>query len=66
MSDEPFFSLRNRAYELADTGRFKRWDQIAFTLQAEGFLDALIARLGDDKLAVMTIGRCCNQARSGA
>jgi hypothetical protein len=62
MSDV-FFVLRNRAYELADSGRFKRWDQIAFALQAEGFLDSLITRLDDDKLAVMMIGRCCNQAR---
>jgi hypothetical protein len=65
MSDA-FFVLRNRAYELADSGRFKRWDQIAFALQAEGFLDSLITRLDDDKLAVMMIGRCCNQARRGA
>ena len=66
MPDNSFFSLRNRAYELADSGRFKRWDQIAFALQAEGFVHSLITRLDDDKLAVMMIDRCCNQARSGA
>ena len=66
MSDDLFFALRNRAYELADTGRYKRWGQIAFALQAEGFLDDLITRLDCDKLAVMMITRCCNQARFGA
>jgi len=66
MADDPFFALRNRAYELADTGRFKRWDQIAFALQTEGFLKSLIARLHYDKLAVMMISRCCDQARAKA
>jgi len=64
MLDNSFFAVRDRAYELADTGRFTRWRQIAFALQAEGFLDSLITRLDEDKLAVMMIGRCCNQARS--
>jgi len=66
MADDPFFALRNRAYELADTGRFKRWDQIAFALQTEGFLKSLIARLHYDKLAVMMISRRCDQARAKA
>ena len=66
MADDVFFVLRNRAYELADTGRFKRWDQIAYALQAEGFVKSLIARLHDDKQAVMMIGRCCDQARAKA
>jgi hypothetical protein len=66
MSDDAFFALRNRAYELADTGRFKKWDQVAGALEAEGFLHALITRLDEDKLAVMMICRCCDQARAGA
>jgi hypothetical protein len=66
MPDDSFFSLRNRAYELANTGRFRRWDQVARALQAEGFLYSLITRLAEDKLAVMMIGRCCDQARAGA
>jgi hypothetical protein len=64
MSDETFFALRDRAYELADTGRYKRWDQIAYALQAEGFLPSLITRLDHDGLAVMMITRCCGQART--
>jgi len=63
MTEDPFFTLRNRAYELADSGRFKHWDQIAYALEAEGFVDALIARLDGDRLAVMMITRCCTQAR---
>jgi hypothetical protein len=63
MSDESFFALRARAYELADTGRFKRWDQIAYALQAEGFLPSLIARLNQDELAVIMITHCCTIAR---
>ncbi len=64
MSEDAFFALRDRAYELADTGRYKKWVQIAYALQAEGFLNSLITRLDDDRLAVMMIGRCCDQARS--
>jgi hypothetical protein len=61
--DEPFFLLRDRAYELAGSGRYKRWDQVAYALLAEGFLRALITRMHYDKLAVMMITRCCAQAR---
>jgi hypothetical protein len=66
VADDPFFALRNRAYELADTGRFKRWDQIAFALQTEGFAKSLTARLNYDRQAVMMITRCCDQARAKA
>lgn len=64
MSDDDFFSLRNRAYELAGSGRFKGWHQIARALQGEGFRYVLIARLHYDKLAVMMLDRCCDQARA--
>lgn len=53
-----------RAYELADTGRFKQWRQVANALQAEGFLTSLITRLDHDVLAVMMITRCCTIARA--
>lgn len=62
--DDPFNALRERAYELASTGRFKRWDQIAYKLRDEGFLSNLITRLDGDRLAVMMITRCCAQARA--
>ena len=64
MSDESFFTLRTRAYELADSGRYKQWSQIAYALQAEGFLPSLITRLNEDGLAVMMITRCCTLART--
>ena len=64
MSDESFFALRARAYDLADSGRFKHWNEIAYALQAEGFLPSLITRLDQDALAVMMITRCCGIARS--
>ena len=63
MSDEAFFALRARAYELANSKHYERWDQIAYALQAEGFLPALITRLNKDALAVMMITRCCMLAR---
>jgi hypothetical protein len=64
MSNESFMTLRTRAYELADTGRFKQWSQIAYALQAEGFLPSLITRLNMDGLATMMITRCCTLARA--
>ncbi|MGQ0534214.1 MAG: hypothetical protein ACT4OF_16215 [Caulobacteraceae bacterium] len=64
MSDDAFFALRSRAYELADTGRYKCWDQIAYALQSEGYPPPLIMRLDRDGLARMMITRCCGIARS--
>jgi len=63
LTPDPFFALRDRAYELADSGRFKAWAEIANTLETEGFVPSLIRRLDDDRLAVMMITRCCDQAR---
>jgi hypothetical protein len=64
MTNESFFALRARAYELADTGRYKQWSQVAHALQAEGFLPSLITRLDRDGLAVLLITRCCRIARA--
>lgn len=62
--DALFFALRRRAYELAETGRYKTWHSIADALQAEGFVESAIKRLDGDALAVMMITRCCEQARA--
>ena len=62
--NDAFFEVRDRAYTLADSGRYKRWDQIAYALLAEGFVKALITRLHRDALAVMMINRSCVQARA--
>lgn len=63
MSDEAFFAVRDRAYELAGSGRYKRWDQVAYALQDEGFLPSTITRLDDDRQAVLMITHCCARAR---
>ena len=59
-----FFALRNRAYQLADSGRYKHWHQVAYALLAEGFESTLIKRLDSDAFAVMMLSRCCAQARA--
>lgn len=57
-----FFTLRSRAYELADTGRYNCWHQVADALLAEGFLPSVIVRLDRDALAVMLVTRNCRRA----
>jgi hypothetical protein len=42
--------LRNRAYELADTGRYADWNAIAIELAGEGVPDVLVRRLRHDAL----------------
>lgn len=64
MSSDDIFALRDRAYQLADSGRYKHWNEIAYALQAEGYLSALITRLDKDAQAVMMISRSCTIARS--
>jgi len=60
--NECFFTLRSRAYELADTGRYKEWHQIAYALLAEGFLPSVITRFDRDAGAVMLVTRSCKLA----
>ncbi len=49
MTDEdPMPKLRNRAYQLADTGRFPTWSDVAAELVKEGAHDVLVRRLGYD------------------
>lgn len=62
--DTLYFSMRRRAYELAESGRYKHWHKVANALLAEGFVGSLIKRLDADSLAVMMITRCCEQARA--
>ena len=64
LTEDPFFELRDRAYQLADAGRCKDWRQVASALLAEGFELPLIKRLDPDALAVMMISRCCTQSRA--
>jgi len=64
MVEDPFFALRARAYDLADTGRYKSWAEVAKALQDEGGLATLISRLDRDAQSVMMLTRCCDQARA--
>lgn len=61
--DDEFFALRSRAYELADTGRYKNWSHVAYTLLMERFPPLMIKRLDCDGLAVMMISRICRTRR---
>ena len=62
--DTIYFSMRRRAYDLAESGRYKHWLTVANALLAEGFVGSMISRLDADSLAVMMITRCCEQARA--
>lgn len=57
--EDTFFAVRDRAYELADTGRYKDWSFVAYALLAESFPPLMIKRLNSDSLAVMMITRVC-------
>jgi len=57
--EDSFFAVRDRAYELADTGRYKDWSFVAYALLAESFPPLMIKRLNSDTLAVMMITRVC-------
>ena len=57
--EDEFFAVRSRAYELADTGRYKNWSHVAYSLLVERFPSLMIKRLDDDRLAVMMISRIC-------
>jgi hypothetical protein len=60
--EDPFFALRGRAYELAATGRYKHWSQVAYALLGQGFDSVLIKRLDRDGLAVLLVTRSCRLA----
>lgn len=55
--------LRNRAYELADTGRYVDWDAIAAALVAEGVHDVLVRRLKHDAFFQMMLNNRIAAAR---
>lgn len=61
--DDDFSTMRNRAYDLADTGRYKDWSHVGYVLLAERFSPALIKRLDADRLAVLMISRICKSRR---
>ena len=48
MPADDLAALRARAYQLADTGRYSDWDNIAAKLMDEGAIPILVRRAGDD------------------
>ena len=61
--NDAFLVMRNRAYDLADTGRYKNWSHVAYVLLVERFAPALIKRLNQDGLAILMISRICKTQR---
>jgi hypothetical protein len=60
-----FNELRDRAYVLADTGRFADWNEVAAAIEAEACPDAAKRLTADPILATMLNTRCW-QARNRA
>jgi hypothetical protein len=50
VNDDPTPSVRNRAYELADTGRYADWGAVAEELVKEGVPEVLVRRVARDTL----------------
>jgi len=48
--DDPLAGLRNRAYQLADTGRYADWASLSADLVEEGAPDVIVRRLTHDGL----------------
>ncbi|HVY86592.1 MAG TPA: hypothetical protein VG943_15770 [Caulobacterales bacterium] len=62
MPPSTFAQMRARAYELADTGRFDGWLEIASMLESEGF-DKASLRLRSDPILLRMIDARCEQAK---
>ncbi|HWA01571.1 MAG TPA: hypothetical protein VG841_14785 [Caulobacterales bacterium] len=58
----PFSQLRQRAYELADTGQFESWLAVAAHMEAEGY-DKASSRLRADPILLRLLDARCKQAR---
>ncbi len=46
--DDALAGLRNRAYQLADTGRYEGWASLSAELVEEGAPDVIVRRLTHD------------------
>lgn len=47
-NDDPLAGLRNRAYQLADTGRYTDWASLSADLVEEGAPDVIVRQLTYD------------------
>jgi hypothetical protein len=68
--DEPeklktYPTLRSRAYEMADTGKYRTWQEVARGLQERGYPTALRRIGGDDMLRLDLNRRCARARRTG-
>jgi hypothetical protein len=57
-----FEVLRKRAYELADTGDYHDWEELAMKMETEGYADAA-KRLRSDPMPTNMLNTRCWQAR---
>ncbi len=64
MPDRPSFAdLRKRAFDLADTSRFRNWMEISDELEIEGFTSAAV-RLKSDPVLLRMLDARCEQAKN--
>jgi hypothetical protein len=62
--NELHVKMRKRAYELADTGRYAGWPELAGALNQEADFEPLMIRaIGNDALFVSMVNARCRQAR---
>jgi hypothetical protein len=62
--NELHVKMRKRAYELADTGKYESWPEIAADLNREDDFDHMMIRaIGNDALFVSMVNTRCRQAR---
>lgn len=45
ITPDPIIAVRDRAYDLASTGKFQSWREIVSVLQSEGAYALLVSRL---------------------
>lgn len=57
-----FAALRDRAYELADTGRFNNWREIGAEIEREG-QEGAVDRLKADPVLKRMLDARCDQAK---
>lgn len=62
MPRESFASLRQRAYELAETGLLENWTDVAHEMEAEGRYGAT-ERLGGNLTIVRQVNARCKGAK---
>lgn len=62
-SENHLAALRTRAYQLADTGRYRDWDELSGALNGEGAPMDMVQRLGEDGLFKIMIGSRLKTAR---